>query len=534
MLIKGNKLAGSILLVVLAFTAGVCSVRGAGGQVYSVDSKTVQTQDDLDYYFGSDSSDFLRPDNRITVTFDNNGDASVLVRLHVKSHSPSGVGDSIDIPVPYPSDRVLVTETSVSGQRDTTYQVKGVGGQTLIRIELEGSPKETYVETLYTVKRLSDLSKYNISFILSRFTTELSINLMISNKETWLTRKSVDLSPSASGDTYFLINEEALPFAVFLVLANVNSGIIELSVGTQSAPYSLELMPYYALVISVSPSVLLLIATWVLSALTRRRRVGMVVLAYRNLHRRVGRFILTILGVGIPSMLLVQMLVQSTLAQKMIGSQAEGGGWYVALILIISIVIGGFQVFNTVYSSVLERMRELGVMKAIGFTPFHIFKMVISESVIIGLVAGFFGSALAGVLAAVSAQVFYGLSIPNTEFSEIVARTFGGMDLNNPFLRNSSIAMFSSMIMNMIFAYLWPPEYETNSTFAMMTSFLLFLILVRPTDPFTVDRLVELAPILAANMGFGVLFATILSVLAGSYVAYKAGRIEPSEAMRHV
>jgi len=260
----------------------------------------------------------------------------------------------------------------------------------------------------------------------------------------------------------------------------------------------------------------------------------MVVLAYRNLHRRVGRFVLTILGVGIPSMLLVQMLVQSTLAQKMVGSQTERGGWYIALILIISIVIGGFQVFNTVYSSVLERMRELGVMKAIGFTPSHIFKMVISESVIIGLVAGSFGSVLAGVLAAISAQVFYGLSIPNTEFSEIVARTFGGMDLNNPFLRNSSIAMFSSMIMNMIFAYLWPPEYETNSTFAMMSSFLLFLILVRPTDPFTVDRLVELAPILAANMWFGVLFATILSVLAGSYVAYKAGRIKPSEAMRHV
>jgi hypothetical protein len=444
------------------------------------------------------------------------------------------VGEFIEIPVPYPSERILVTQVSVSTSKNPTYTVIEAENQTTIRIEIENSPREVYVETLYKVKELSDLNRYSIRLLLSSFTAELAVNLMISNKETWITRESVRLSPSSSRDTYFLVNEEALPFALFLVLSNVNSRIIELSLETQTAPYSLVIIPYYALIAATTPSILFLTAVRIVAAITSGRRVGMVGLAYRNLNRRVGRLILTILGVSIPTMLLVQILVQNTLAQKMLGEGSSEGGWYLALILIISFVIGGFQVFNTVFSSVLERMRELGVMKAIGFNPSHIIQMVMAESAIIGLIAGLLGSFLAALLAILSAQVFYGLSIPNTVFAEIIAKTFGGTSFNNPFQRNSAIAMFLIMAINTVIAYMYPPEFDQHTELAMVMTFFLFLILVRPTDPFTVGRLVELAPSLVVNMLQGILFAMLLCISAGSYVAYKAGKTRPSEAMRSV
>lgn len=523
-----------VVFIVFALTTGVLSMCRAASHDSRLGLTGAADPDSRDYYFGSDSTNFLQPDNRITIDFDKNGDATVLVRLHVKSYYPTGVGEFIEIPIPYPLEKVVVTQVSVSTSPDPVYVVIEAENQTIIRIEMESSPREVYVEAFYTVKELSDLSRYSIKLLLSSFTAEIAVNLMISNEQTWIIRESVKLSPLSSRDTYFLVNEEALPFALFLVLSNVNSKIIELSLETQTAPYSLVIIPYYALIAAATPSILFLLAVRIVAAITRRRRVGMVGLAYRNLSRRVGRLFLTILGVSIPAMLLVQILVQNTLAQKMLGPGASEGGWYLALILIISVVIGGFQVFNTVFSSVLERMRELGVMKAIGFNPSHIFQMVMAESTIIGLIAGLVGSFLAALLALFSAQVFYGLSIPNTVFSEIIAKTFGGTFFNNPFQINSAIAMFLIMAVNGLIAYMFPPEFQQHTELAMVVTFFLFLVLVRPTDPFTVGRIVELAPSLVANMLLGILFTTLLSIFAGSYVAYRAGKIRPSEAMRSV
>ncbi len=535
-MMRYQKSLSAILLVfvVLAFTTGFLSVCRASSPDLRLNSTDITDPSSQDYYFGSDSANFLQPDNRITIDFDENGDATVLLRLHVKSYYPTGVGEFIEIPIPYPPEMVFVTEVTISTSSQTGYTVIEAENQTTIRIEMENSPREAYVEILYKVKGLSDLGRYSIRFLLSRFTAELAVNLMISNKETWITRESVRLSPSSSGDTYFLVNEEALPFALYLVLSNVNSRIIELSLETQAAPYSLVIIPYYALIAAATPSILFLIAVSIVAVITRGRRVGMVGLAYRNLNRRLGRLILTILGVSIPTMLLVQILVQNTLAQKMLGQGVSEGGWYITLILIISVVIGGFQVFNTVFSSVLERMRELGVMKAIRFNPSHIIQMVMAESTIIGLISGILGSFFAALLAILSAQIFYGLSIPNTVFAEIIANTFGGNSFNNPFQRNSAIAMVLIIVVNTAIAYLYPPEFDQHAELAMVVTFFLFLILVRPTDPFTVGRLVELAPSLVANMLQGVLFAILLSISAGSYVAYKAGKTRPSEAMRSV
>lgn len=58
----------------------------------------------------------------------------------------------------------------------------------------------------------------------------------------------------------------------------------------------------------------------------------------------------------------------------------------------ISLLIGGIGIANTMYTSVVERKKEIGVMKAIGAKNNHILIIFIVEAGTIGLIGGIIGS----------------------------------------------------------------------------------------------------------------------------------------------
>lgn len=60
----------------------------------------------------------------------------------------------------------------------------------------------------------------------------------------------------------------------------------------------------------------------------------------------------------------------------------------------VSIIVGGLGVMNTMIMSVMERRREIGVMKAIGATTTMILTQVLQESAILSLIGGFIGLAM--------------------------------------------------------------------------------------------------------------------------------------------
>lgn len=61
------------------------------------------------------------------------------------------------------------------------------------------------------------------------------------------------------------------------------------------------------------------------------------------------------------------------------------------LIAFISLIVAAVNIMNTMYTSVLERTREIGIMKAIGSRNRQILKVFVIESGILGLIGGILG-----------------------------------------------------------------------------------------------------------------------------------------------
>ena len=70
----------------------------------------------------------------------------------------------------------------------------------------------------------------------------------------------------------------------------------------------------------------------------------------------------------------------------------------------ISLVVGAIGIMNSMYTSVLERTRDIGIMKAIGARNSDILKIFLVESGLIGLVGGIFGVLFGSAMALIIGQ----------------------------------------------------------------------------------------------------------------------------------
>jgi putative ABC transport system permease protein len=70
----------------------------------------------------------------------------------------------------------------------------------------------------------------------------------------------------------------------------------------------------------------------------------------------------------------------------------------------ISLVVGGIGIMNTMYTSVLERTKEIGIMKAIGAKNSNIFTLFFIESGLLGMAGGIIGIIL-GILLAKAVEI---------------------------------------------------------------------------------------------------------------------------------
>jgi putative ABC transport system permease protein len=72
---------------------------------------------------------------------------------------------------------------------------------------------------------------------------------------------------------------------------------------------------------------------------------------------------------------------------------------FVTIIAVISLLVGGIGIMNTMFTAVLERTKEIGIMKSIGARNSTIFTLFFLESGLLGMIGGLIGVTLGIIFA---------------------------------------------------------------------------------------------------------------------------------------
>jgi len=79
----------------------------------------------------------------------------------------------------------------------------------------------------------------------------------------------------------------------------------------------------------------------------------------------------------------------------------------------ISLLVGGIGISNTMFMSILERRREIGVLKAVGMTEWKIMQLFVIESSLIGIAGGVLGLVLGAALLALVGALGFPSALPS-------------------------------------------------------------------------------------------------------------------------
>ncbi|HVR86956.1 MAG TPA: FtsX-like permease family protein [Planctomycetota bacterium] len=65
--------------------------------------------------------------------------------------------------------------------------------------------------------------------------------------------------------------------------------------------------------------------------------------------------------------------------------------WFVWIVSLISVVVGGLGVLNTMLMSVSERTREIGTLRAVGWSRGQVLRLILTEGILISIIGGCLG-----------------------------------------------------------------------------------------------------------------------------------------------
>ncbi len=81
-----------------------------------------------------------------------------------------------------------------------------------------------------------------------------------------------------------------------------------------------------------------------------------------------------------------------------------GAGITVIVAAVLAIIVGVIIVAQTIYSATVDHIREYGTLKAMGATNFYLYKIIITQSVVSGLIAYVIGIAVSLVISRISME----------------------------------------------------------------------------------------------------------------------------------
>lgn len=103
------------------------------------------------------------------------------------------------------------------------------------------------------------------------------------------------------------------------------------------------------------------------------------------------------------------MAVSSILST--IQSISSGTDTILISVAFMSVIVAFIGIMTTMFTSVAERTREIGILKSLGFAPRDILGMFLSESVLTGAIGGFVGICLGTALSYIVVGMFGGTAL---------------------------------------------------------------------------------------------------------------------------
>jgi putative ABC transport system permease protein len=70
-----------------------------------------------------------------------------------------------------------------------------------------------------------------------------------------------------------------------------------------------------------------------------------------------------------------------------IGVRADGWIWGISILPLVTLLVTSIGIINAIMASIRARRWEMGVMRAVGITRFALFRLILAEAILIGLVA---------------------------------------------------------------------------------------------------------------------------------------------------
>ncbi|MBI4441715.1 ABC transporter permease [Candidatus Woesearchaeota archaeon] len=93
---------------------------------------------------------------------------------------------------------------------------------------------------------------------------------------------------------------------------------------------------------------------------------------------------------------------------------------FLGAIAAVSLIVGAVGIANTMFTAVLEKTKEIGIMKAIGATNLDIMLIFLFNSGLVGLVGGLIGIFFGSIISIFLPQLLSGFSIPGGKISTVL------------------------------------------------------------------------------------------------------------------
>lgn len=80
----------------------------------------------------------------------------------------------------------------------------------------------------------------------------------------------------------------------------------------------------------------------------------------------------------------------------------------IRLVSMAILLVAGFGIYNILNMTVMQKINDIAILKAVGFTGYDVIKIFVSQALIIGIIGVFFGCIIASVLVSIMQNVYVG------------------------------------------------------------------------------------------------------------------------------